>query len=258
MNNLTIIIPSRKNERQISFIQTAIESVRRQTIAKEFVIHFLVSVDKNCSLDPAASEYLGVSCIESDGASQAKALNAAIRQAHDGFIAFLEDDDQWMPAFLYFAMQNIMLCDFVSSTQAEFNESNNFIRVNYFPTPSGWFMPISTLKKVGQFNEDYRFHLDNEWLGRLSEAKLKRIHMVESNTLIQNIDARMVQSKLKNVLQFSGGFCNLTHHNSPAPLVRRLVHSNSGMANIARNKECLEISKMELRALRNRYGFIPW
>ena len=258
MNNLTIIIPSRKQEKQISFLQTAIESVRKQTIANQFLIKFLIGVDKGCKLDTVTAKYLGVCCVESDGASQAKALNVAIKQLHEGFVAFLEDDDQWMPDFLYFAMQNIMLCDFVSSTQEEFDESNNFIRVNYFPTPSGWFMPISTLKKVGLFNEDYRFHLDNEWLGRLSEAKLKRLHMVESNTPIKNIDTQKVKPKLKNILQFSGGFCNLTNHDSPNPLVRRLVHSNSGMVNIARNKECSVISKLELGTLRNRYGFIPW
>ena len=185
MNKLTLIIPSRKCEKQISFIQKATASVRKQSIANQFVITFLVGVDKGCGLGPEISNILGVKCIESDGASQAKALNVAIRQVHEGFVAFLEDDDQWMPDYLNFATKTIALCDFVSSTQAEFDEAEEFIKVNDFPTPSGWLMPTSTLKKVGEFNESYKYHLDNEWLGRLSESKLNRIHMVEATAPVQ-------------------------------------------------------------------------
>lgn len=258
MKKLTIIIPSRKQEKQVSFLQRATNSVRTQTIANQFETSFLVGLDKGCMLEPAVSEILGVQCIESDGASQAKALNVAISQVNDGFIAFLEDDDQWMPDYLNFAMQAIAHCDFVSSTQSEFNEEHEFIRINDFPTPSGWIMPVRTLKKIGQFNESYRFHLDNEWLGRLSESKMKRIHMVESTAPVQKIYAEQVRPWLANVLNLSGGFCNLARHSSPYPLVRRLVHSNSGMSQIATNNEYLEISKRELQSLIKRYGVIPW
>lgn len=254
MNKLTVIIPSRKQDKQVSFIQRATESVRKQTIANQFAITFLVGVDKDCNLEPAVSDILGVSCIQSDGNTQAKALNVAIKQVDEGFVAFLEDDDQWMPDYLNFAMQAITLCDFVSSTQAEFDETDEFIRVNDFPTPSGWFMTASTLKKVGQFNENYRFHLDNEWLGRLNQAKLKRIHMVGSTAPVKKRYAQEVRPWLMNLLNFS----NLARHISPYPLVRRLVHQNSGMAQIAANKEYLDISERESESLVNRFGVMPW
>ncbi len=261
MNKLTVIIPSRKCEKQISFIQKATASVRKQSIANQFTITFLVGVDKGCGggeLGLETSNILGVQCIESDGASQAKALNVAIRQVQEGFVAFLEDDDQWMPDYLYFATKAIALCDFVSSTQAEFNEANEFIRVNDFPTPSGWFMPVSTLKKVGEFNEGYKYHLDNEWLGRLSESKLNRIHMVEATAPAQKEHTQQVRPWLTKVLNFSGGLCNLARHGSPYPLVRRLVHSNSGMAQVATNSYCSEVAKKEYESLINRFGAIPW
>ena len=232
--------------------------MRGQTIANQFAITFLVGVDKGCQLEPAVSDTLGVSCIESDGASQAKALNIAIRQVHEGFVAFLEDDDQWMPDYLNFAMKEIALCDFVSSTQVELDETDELIRINDFPTPSGWFMTSSTLKRVGEFNESYRFHIDNEWLGRLSETKLKRIHMVESTAPVQKRYAQQVRPWLVNVINCSGGFCNLSRHGSPYPLVKRLVHSNSGMFQIATNSEDSEISKREYESLVNRWGLIPW
>ena len=232
--------------------------MRGQTIASQFAITFLIGVDKGCELEPSVSDALGISCIESDGASQAKALNVAIRQVHEGFVAFLEDDDEWMPDYLNFAMKAIALCDFVSSTQAEFDEADELIRINDFPTPSGWFMPATTLKRVGEFNESYRFHLDNEWLGRLAEAKLKRIHMVESTAPVQKRYTQQVRPWLLNLINYSGGLCNLARHGSPYPLVKRLVHSNSGMAQIATNSEYSEISKREYASVINRFGVIPW
>lgn len=119
-------------------------------------------------------------------------------------------------------------------------------------------MPVSTLKKVGEFNENYRFHLDNEWLGRLTESKFTRIHMVESTAPVQKIYTQQVRPWLMNVLNCSGGLCQLYRHASPIPLVKRLVHSNSGMAQIATNSEYSEISKTECEGLVNRFGLIPW
>lgn len=257
-NKLTVIIPSRKQPKQIFFIQRAIESVRKQTIANQFDISFLVGVDKNCAVESNISDKLGILCIESDGASQAKALNVAIEKVHEGFVGFLEDDDQWMPDYLKFAMKAITLCDFVSSTQAEFDEADELIRINDFPTPSGWFMPVSTLKKVGKFNENYRLHLDNEWLGRLSEERLKRIHMVESTAPVQKKHTEQVRPWLSHLLRLSGGFCNLARHSSPYPLVKRLVHPNSGMWQIKSNGEYSNLSKTEFKMLIQRFGREPW
>jgi hypothetical protein len=163
-----------------------------------------------------------------------------------------------MPDYLNFAIRAIELCDFVSSTQAEFDENDELIRVNDFSTPSGWFMPLTTLKKVGEFNENYKFHLDNEWLGRLFELKLKRIHLVESTAPVLKKNAQQVRPWLLNVLNFSGGFCSLERHESPYPLVRRFVHSYSGMAQIATKTEYSEISRKEYENLINRFGAIPW
>ena len=33
----------------------------------------------------------------------------------------------------------------------------------------------------GNFNETFKWHLDNEWLGRLAETKSSRLHLIESN-----------------------------------------------------------------------------
>lgn len=190
---LTVIIPSRKQEKQLEFIERAVKSVRSQSIASDFEIIFLVGVDKGCNLDAAFQTRLNITCVESQKCSQAAALNAGIREVQGGYVAFLEDDDEWLPDYLDVAMQAIANCDFVSSTQVEFNENDVLIRINDFPTPSGWLMPSSTLELIGEFNEEYQFHLDNEWLGRLSEAKLKRIHMVESTAPVDPAHIQQVR-----------------------------------------------------------------
>jgi hypothetical protein len=258
MDKLTVIIPSRAQEKQAFFIQRAVQSIRGQTISDRFEITCLIGVDKNCRLSKEFLQTINAECIESTGASQALALNAAIKQVHDGYVAFLEDDDQWMPDYLYFAMMAIKRHQFISSTQSEFDENDTFLRINDFPTPSGWFMHSSTLKLMSGFDESYRFHLDNEWLGRLAEKGLTRLHLVESTAPILEQYINQVRPWLWKVLTLSGGLCALGRHESPFPLIKRLVHSNSGMAQIATNEEFSKISNAECQKLTKSFGRIPW
>jgi hypothetical protein len=258
MKKLSIIIPSRKQDNQESFIERAVTSVRSQNNASNFETEFLIGVDKGCSLDAKFSSRLQITCVESSGRSQASALNAAISSLRheDGFVAFLEDDDQWLKGYLDCASSLITMCDFISSTQIEFNENNEVVRINDFPTPSGWFMPIATLLKIGKFNEQNRFHLDNEWLGRLSRSGLRRIHMIESTAPIDKNHIKAIRPWLFNLLKNSTS--QLARHQSPYPLVRRLVHSKSGMSQISSNKDLNVISKNELKKLVEDFGNIPW
>ena len=256
---LNIVIPSRTQGKQVFFLERAVASVRHQTVIDKFDLNFLVGVD--AGKIPRGGDIgsrLEITFIESHGNSQAAALNAAIRNVNADFVAFLEDDDQWYPRYLEFAMQAISSADFVSSTQIEYDEKGELLRINDFPTPSGWFMPASTLKQVGEFNESFRFHLDNEWLGRLAETKLKRFHMVESTAPIKKEFISSVRPWLGYALDLSGGYCQIMRHHSPYPLVKRLVHSGSGMAQIAENKSFQEISRREQEILVNRFGRIPW
>lgn len=254
---LTVIIPSRAQDRQIAFLRRSTGSIRRQSAAGNFAITILVGVDKGCNLDTSVSDSLGVRCVESDGGSQAAALNAAIRIVDDGYVAFLEDDDEWMPDYLRIAISALSHCDFVSSTQAEHDETDFFIKTNDFPTPSGWMMPASILRLVGEFNEHYRFHLDNEWLGRLVETKSRRAHLVEATAPTLRSQMR-VRPWLANILDMAAGTCQIVRHGSPYPLVKRLVHSASGMARIASDRHLQEISREEHLGLMRRFGRVPW
>lgn len=83
------------------------------------------------------------------------------------YVAFLEDDDQWHPERTTVALRALANGDFTSTTQLELEESGSITRINDFPTPSGWFMPISSWQRVGPFNEAYR------WLRAYFDAKAR-------------------------------------------------------------------------------------
>lgn len=257
-NTLTVIIPSRFQPKQLLFLEKAVQSIKKQTAIDNYDLTVLVSVDKGKMLEKNAIEQLGVRCIESSGASQASALNAAIDLVDTQFAAFLEDDDEWYPKYLEAAAQAILFAPFVSSTQLEYDENNVLLRINDFPTPSGWFMSTDVLKSVGKFNEDYRFHLDNEWLGRLSLAKVSRIHLVEATAPVDARYIAAVRPWLDNVLKSSKGSVRLARHSEALPLVRRLRHSGAGMEIIATLPDYRTRSQSEYRSLAERFGRVPW
>ena len=253
---LSVIIPSRSNDMQIEFLTRSIDSVKNQTIIDMFDVSFIIGVDNGVRLPHTLLNNLGARCVESQVNSQAGALNSCIKEVSDGYVAFLEDDDQWMPIYLECAIQGLKENGFVSSTQAEYDENGVFLKINDFPSPSGWMMPFSTLSKVGLFNEDFKFHLDNEWLGRLSDSKILRVHLMEATAPI--VDIQFVRPLLINLINDPSKSCQLVRHFSPYPLVKRLVHSKSGMHQIRTVESVREISIKEKSILKSRFGRIPW
>lgn len=258
---LNLIIPSKPQINQVAFLKKSIQSVKSQVALHKFKLQIWVAVDKVSDELEGLLDSLGASPVLSKGSSQAEALNTAISGIdcdEPGIIAFLEDDDEWMPDYLCTASLALRTCGFVSSTQIEVDEAGEHIRINDFPTPSGWMMLNSTLKRVKKFSLDYRFHLDNEWLGRLAEAGIERMHLVESTAPIELRHVAEVRPWLANVLKNSMGLCRLARHTSPLPLVRRLVHPDSGMARISRDPALRQVSDREVARLVRSFGRVPW
>lgn len=242
------------------FLERSTASIRAQTAIAEFDVRIVVGVDPGASqgLREIAGR-LGCDLVESATASQAGALNAGLAAVDSELVAFLEDDDVWQPPYLQAASGALAAgAAFVSSTQLEFDENGIVLRINDFPTPSGWLLGRELAARVGPFDPDYRFHLDNEWLGRLAETGAPRIHMVESTAPVDPRHIADVRPWLMNALTLSAGHCRLGRHALPIPLVHRLVHSNSGMARIAADPALGEVSGAEARRLLARFGRIPW
>jgi hypothetical protein len=259
MESLLVVIPSRLKHSSSGelFLEKAINSILSQRAANRIKIDIAVGVDPGASYPQGA----GVSRAEfftASSASQAAALNAAAHGMKHDLIAILEDDDEWAAEFLGTALAALEQTDFVSSTQLEIDTEGRVICINDFPTPSGWIMRRNTWATVGGFDETYRHHLDNEWLGRLALSKLRRIHLIEATA---PLDYRHVAAKrpwLGNVLTNGGSNVRLVRHAFLLPMIRRLVHSESGSAQIGIDASDRATSEAEYKRLVVRFGRIPW
>ena len=262
--SIGIIIPTRLQQVGPNeyFLERAIAGALAQTIVAEghVSLTFIIGIDEGSNIPPRLGERRDSVWARSDASSQAGALNAGIDAAGDRFdyIAFLEDDDWWHPQYLTLSLAALPSYGFVSTTQLEVDEYGQIVRINDFPTPSGWMMPFDTLRRVGCFDPIMRWHLDNEWLGRLAESRIKRCHLVDAMAPNSLALAEQVRPWLANVVRFGGSNVDVQRHTMLVPLVTRLVHSRSGTAQIAIDPVLKQQSQTEYTILIDRYGRIPW
>jgi len=266
--SIGVIIPSRlersagENGKGTYFLEKAIANAMAQTaLAEEGIsLTFIVGIDAGAEIPAPLAERRDIIWARSDGQSQAAALNAGIASAGDRFdvIAFLEDDDRWDPDYLTWGLAAIKQYGFVSTTQLEVDENDQILRINDFATPSGWLMPAETLRRIGRFDATLRWHLDNEWLGRLGDSGIRRCHLVEVTAPATLADAEQVRPWIANVIRFGGRAVEVKRHRLPAPLVIRMVHAGSGMTRIGTDPVIAQQSQAEFAALAKRYGRIPW
>lgn len=258
MQRVSVVIPSRSQPDQLAFLMQAIRSVRDQTARGSVSIEVVVGLDPDAELPALGETDLVVRSTAAHERSQAAALNAAAAATDGDFLAFLEDDDRWRPDHLTISLQALARCGFASTTQLEVDAKGVALRINDFPTPSGWVMPRSTWERVGAFNTEYRYHLDNEWLGRLADAEVDRTHVAEATAPATLALAAGVRPWLANVVTFGGGRVRLARHTSPLPNVVRLVHTASGMHRIATDATAKLRSDSEIAQLTARFGRFPW
>src|SRR5262249_1310380 len=165
------------------------------------------------------AERLGVEFIESGGKSVTAALNAAARRCTGDYLGFLEDDDQWHPMFLGTGLAALRNADFGASTQLEGTEEGEVIGTVDFATASTWLMKRATWNRVGGFDEGYRIHHDNEWLGRLGDSGCRRLHLVEATAPVIPEIIAPVRPWLASVLRYGGSSIRLHRHAPPPPAV---------------------------------------
>lgn len=258
MLELSLITPSRCGANQIFFLNRMLESVFSQTVQKYINLEVLICLDSGDYLREKIN-YPNVRVVNSDGRSQAKALNTGIRHARKRHIAFLEDDDCWLPEFLstcrdVFRDRNIA---FVSSNQTEITTDGEVLGVNDFPTPSGWIFDRMKVNDDIFFNENYQWHLDNDFLGQLNKKRIQRAHLVESYAPTRIDIAMRSRITLGRMIANSPASLQLIRHSSPIPLVTKTIHSGSGMAFIAKDRNANVRSQLERKMLQSSYGCIP-
>jgi hypothetical protein len=258
MKRLSVVIPSRSQPEQAIFLARALQSISAQTARASLTIEVVIGLDAGAPLPELPPTDLPVRCVYAPERSQAAALNAAAHAISGDYVAFLEDDDHWQTGHLAVALDFLRQARFVSTTQLEVNSNGFIVRINDFPTPSGWVMQRSTWEHVGPFNGEYRYHLDSEWLGRLGEAALDRVHVAEATAPALVETALKVRPWLAAVVTNGGGHVTLARHDSVVPNVLRLVHPASGMHQLSTDPVKRQAHEEELARLTARFGRVPW
>lgn len=266
MQTFSVIIASRLARSTRSdaggelFVEAAIRSVRAQTAAARLHFEIIVGIDRGAAIPARLAEDSGIRIAEGDGPGQSAALNAAAAHADGDFITFLEDDDLWDPHFVEIALAALALKGFAfaSSSQLEVGETGQPLRLMDFPTMSSWLMPRKTWETVGRFDASYRWHLDNDWLGRLAAEGLPRCHLVEADAPTTLAEVVRDRPALETLFKHSLGRVELVRHGLPRPLVRRLIHVRSGLGQIATDAAIKAESEGEYQRLLRDYGRLPW
>ncbi len=258
MKRLSVVIPSRSQPEQASFLARALQSISAQTARASLTIDVVIGLDAGASPPDLPRSDLPVRCAHGSERSQAAALNAAAGLVTGDYVAFLEDDDHWQTGHLAVALEFLQQAQFVSTTQLEVNPAGCIVRINDFPTPSGWVMPRSTWDHVGPFDGAFRYHLDSDWLGRLGDAPLSRVHVAEATAPALVETALQVRPWLAAVVTNGGGRVTLARHGSAIPNVLRLVHPASGMYQLATDPIKGRAHEDELVRLKARFGRVPW
>lgn len=261
MTKLSVIIPTRFEARPNGaglYVDRAIHSIRRNAAIAQAEVEVILGCDAGTVVPDFIHNVEQIAF--ASGRSLPSALNAAVSRADGDLIAFLEDDDCWRRRFLLTARRCLAagVAEFVSSTQIERDDATGEeIRINDFPTPSGWMMSRATFEKVGHFSEDYAVHQDNEWLGRLVQSGARRAHLVERTAPVDPGIARIIRPWL--AAAHDVGRATLVRHSDPIPLVVRNVRGASWMGQIiGGDSDKARVSADCRRRLEARFGVVPW
>lgn len=180
---VSTVIPVYNGER---FLAAAIESVAAQSYpARELIVVDDGSTDSSPAV---ARTQPGVKLIEQRNRGVAAARNAGIAAAQGEFLAFLDQDDLWVPRKLELQMA-AMLADpevgYVTGRQVMFLDEGLpppawlkpalLDRPTPAPQPGTVLVRRSTFERIGTFDESYDTSSDAEWFFRAKDRGVKTV-----------------------------------------------------------------------------------
>lgn len=173
---ISVIIPTFN---RAPYIVEAIESVLQQSASPVEVI----VVDDGCT--DGTSEILAgyegkIVCIRQENRGIGAARNAGIRRSRGDYLAFLDDDDVWVPGKLDRQMQCF---SHTPGLEAVYGHVEQFVspdlearsasrlrhlqgRVQPAPIPPSLLIRRSSFDRVGLFDESLRLGLEVDWYAR--------------------------------------------------------------------------------------------
>lgn len=249
-----VVVPSRLATNPASpagrlWLDRCLGEVRRQEGIGDHALEIVVGLDPGAEL-PLRFIEAGVRAAHGTG-NQASAVNAAVAALDCELLMFCEDDDAHH--HLKFRYQLAALergYDFISASQREVTVDGDYVRVCDFAGPSSWLMRAELWTKVGPMSESFKWHLDNDWLGRLAKSGAKRLHLAEHAAMV-NPRPWLKQVGLFSKIGVTDGLLE--------PLVTRTVNPEGGMSRIARDPQARAESQREHMKLWELHGArIPW
>ena len=160
----------------------------------------------------------------------------------------LEYVDAWDPRWLAEAVPLVGAYGLVTGNQLEVSPDGVPGDVFDFATPSSWVMPRELWTKLGGMDEDFDYHLDTEFLGKVNAARVKRIHLVEHGAL----------ARASRWLAEVGRWSTIAATPADRPMVLRTNNPGGMMARIRENEHVLARSRELHEEMKRRYGCVPW
>jgi glycosyltransferase involved in cell wall biosynthesis len=258
--SIAVVIPSRlagdpMRAAGALYLDRALRSVYAQT-RKDLLAQVVICVDPGMAgaiparIAEASREGIAVEVVEGTVAGQAAALNAGLRTAKAEWLALLEDDDVWRPNRIAAQWEHAAAYDLVTCSQEEVSEQGQFVRINDFPTPSGWLLRAGD-RNLPSFDESFRWHVDTDMLGQLARANVRRLHLA-------------IDSNAGEWLPHVALHSSIVRQPGP-PLVIRTLNPRGGMGQIARSAKAARQSRLEHEEMSRRYrdlfpstGGLPW
>jgi glycosyltransferase involved in cell wall biosynthesis len=155
------------------FLQKALDSIRSQGPIK------IVLVDDgstNCSCRDIAGNYEHLFRIERDNGGQAAALNSGVAEVRTELIAFLDDDDEWLPGKVQRQVDLMVRTGadvVVGGVHTVIQRDGMVIADSLFPATrllGTATAQTQVVRKVGPFPESIRHHGVVDWWARADRA----------------------------------------------------------------------------------------
>lgn len=231
------------------WLKRAIASITAQTVRpREILIGLDPGIEPPAVIPSVTPNLIPIRIVHGQRKRHQATSNAAGQRAEGALIAFLEDDDEWLPNHLEILLRVMDYTDasFVSTSQVEVNlDGTSRGKIFDFPTASTWLMTRLLWLQMDGFDERWQISHDNEFLARLNEASVPRAHVIEA-TADPAARPQLVNLAAHARLVRVGAL--------EEPTVRRTIHTESIMADAKTNGERAERLALEYAALEVLYG----
>jgi hypothetical protein len=245
-SKVSVIIPSRLQpmpggDPARLWLERAVSSVFHQRVQNHVELEIVVGIGPGQQLPV---RWTNMVVVAAHAASPAFGTNAAVAASTGDVLAFLDEDDYWLPKRLAYGLSRLPDFDLITCSQREVREGQ-FLQINDYPTPSGWMLRRAAWDRLGPLDDSYRLHHDSEYIGRATAAGLKRLHLVEAEA--------PARPWLQKVARYSA----VASIAEREPLVDRSMSEESLTTSIVRGP-ARALSLAERRRLLEKYGEAIW